>query len=94
VKTIENDKFSGTVTLTDAAGHETVEQRPAIALSKEEASMLRDYKKFLMKYGLREALYCRECDATTHSGTEAWVTDAQIVVLCRHRQLVYFGQTY
>ncbi len=68
---------------------------PTIILTQEAAALLRLYKKFLEAHRLREALYCQECwDGQNPDGCEAYVTDHQILIRCRHRILFYQGATY
>ena len=63
-------------------------------LSIEEAKLLREYKKFLLRHGLKEALYCNACfERNLSHGTEAYVTSEQIVIKCRCRLRFYQGQT-
>lgn len=48
-----------TVTLYDANGEPT--SLPHEAISEDELRLLLDYKKFLVKHGYREAVYCSRC---------------------------------
>lgn len=91
------EKTTGTV--ITAAGEELI---PTIVLDHEDASLLRQYKKFLRKYGLKEALFCSECALVADissakrgqpHGCEAYVTDSQVYIKCRCRQRVYQGYT-
>ena len=75
---------------------------PTIVLDHEDASLLRQYKKLLRKYNLREALFCNECALVSDisaakrgqpHGCEAYVTDSQIVIKCRCRNRFYQGYT-
>lgn len=75
---------------------------PTIVLDHEDASLLRQYKKFLKKYNLKEALFCSECALVSDisaakrgqpHGCDAYVTDSQIYIRCRCRQRVYQGYT-
>jgi hypothetical protein len=85
------EKTTGTIILPDG----DQQAIPTIVLDHDTAKLLRDYKKhFLLKFGLREALYCRECFQTQHDGTDAYVTDNQIAIKCRHRLLFYQGQSF
>lgn len=60
-----------------------------------EAKLLRDYKKFLMKHDLREALYCNRCwQHDLSDGTEAHVTDSDILIKCRCTLRHYRGTSY
>lgn len=66
-----------------------------IELSHDEALILRQYKKFLRRHGLREALYCQSCwNGDRHDGCEAHVTDSEIGIACRCRLRHYHGQTF
>lgn len=86
-----SDVTSGTI--VDADGN--VLNKPTVILSKEEAELLRSYKKFLQKRGLREALFCNTCwQGDLSDGLKAFVTDGQILFECRHRMLFYQGQTF
>ena len=68
-------------------------QVPTTILDKEEAELLFRYKQFLSKYGLREALYCAECDTQQRNdGIRASVSPREIGILCRHR-LLFWRQT-
>ena len=63
--------------------------------AQSDAEMLRSYKKFLLKYHLREKLWCRKCeDAEDHPGLRASVTDSKIDFVCRCTVRRYRGQTY
>lgn len=63
-------------------------------LSAEEAKLLRDYKRFLQRRGLREALFCNTCSEQRRSdGTQAYVTAEQIGIKCRCRFLFHQGPT-
>ena len=69
--------------------------KPTVLLSKDEAELLRNYKKFLQRRGLREAIYCNHCwQGDLSDGMDAFVTDGQILFKCRHRLLFYQGQTF
>lgn len=79
--------------LVDANGD--VVNKPTHLLTQEEAELLRKYKKFLAKRGLREALYCDHCfHGDLSDGMDAFVTDGQILFKCSHRLLYYQGQTF
>ena len=69
---------------------------PTIMLSSEEAGLLRLYKKFLRTHGIREANYCDQCwdRADMQDGMRVFVTDSDILFECRHRRLIYKGQSY
>lgn len=91
---IQTNSDVTTGTLVDASG--AVINRPTVILSQEEADLLRRYKKFLLKRGLREALYCTSCwNGNLADGiSEAFVTDAQILLKCNHRMLFFQGQSF
>ncbi len=66
----------------------------ALTLTDEDARLLRTYKKFLLHYGYREALYCTRCfEGNRSDGLDAYVTDHKILFRCRCRSLFYEGQT-
>jgi hypothetical protein len=68
---------------------------PVRSLDTEDAEILRKYKKFLARHGLREALFCNNCwDGNVHDGCEAFVTDNEIVIRCRCALRVYRGLTF
>lgn len=68
---------------------------PTVMLSDADAALLREYKKFLMRYHLREALYCNDCFAGEMSdGTEAQVTNSDIMIKCRCKLRLHQGQTF
>jgi hypothetical protein len=71
-------------------------QVTAEILTVEEAKLLRDYKKFLQRRGLVEALWCQACadrGSMMSSGMRAFVTDSQIGIRCRCRFLFHHGPT-
>ena len=76
--------------------HGEVVGKPTQVLTSDEARLLREYKKFLLTHGMREALYCNDCFAGNldHDGMRAHVTDGQIMFECRHRMLFYQGQSF
>jgi len=68
---------------------------PTVVLDHTDAALLRQYKKLLLKLGLREALYCNDCwNQQVHDGLEAHVTDSQIVFRCRCKLRFYQGQSF
>lgn len=68
---------------------------PTVYISDEDARLLREYKKFLQKHGLREALYCNNCwGGQRHDGCEAHVTTGAVLIKCRCRIRVHQGQTF
>jgi len=65
-----------------------------ILIDPKDAQLLRQYKTFLAKYHLREALYCQDCwNGQRHDGCEAHVTTTQIVIKCRCKLRTYSGST-
>ena len=86
-----NDKTSAQIVGPDGA----VANKPALILDHNEAQLLRNYKKFLMKHGMREAVYCNDCwEGNRDDGMRAFVTDSQILFECRCRSLFHQGQTF
>lgn len=80
-------------TIVDANGE--VVNKPTVLLSKEEAELLRKYKKFLQARGLKEAIFCTTCwDGDLSDGMDAHVTEGQILFKCAHRMLFYQGMTF
>lgn len=68
---------------------------PTVVFDPEDARTLRQYKRVLQKYGLKEALYCDECwERNLHHGLEAEVTDQRIIMKCRCRLRYFQGPTY
>ena len=68
---------------------------PTVAISYTDALLLREYKKFLQRHGLREALYCNECwTKERHDGCEAFVTQTAIMIKCRCRNRFHRGQSF
>ena len=89
-KPLLGDKTAALIVAPDG----TVANYPTVVLSMEEAKLLREYKKFLLRQGLKEALYCNACfESNLSHGTEAYVTTDQIVIKCRCRLRFYQGQT-
>jgi hypothetical protein len=71
------------------------DELPVTPITPEEARLLREYKKFLMRHGLREALYCSNCwQGEKEDGCKAFVTDADILIACRCTMRVHKGQTF
>lgn len=66
-----------------------------IALSSDEASLLRFYKKVLIDYGLAEALRCNACNELSYGkdGCHAQVTDNAIKIQCRCSTRTFQGMT-
>lgn len=84
---------AGFGTILDADG-KTVERVGSREITFEEAKLLREYKKFLMKYELREALYCNQCwQHDLSDGCEAHVTQDDVLIKCRCQIRFYKGST-
>ena len=67
---------------------------PVVKLDAEDARLLRKYKKLLLKYGLKETLYCDACwERNLSHGCEAHVTDHEILIRCRCQLRHFVGQT-
>ena len=67
---------------------------PPQLLTDDEARVLREYKKFLHRRGLREATFCNTCfEGNLNDGMKVRVTDGQIVLICKHRMLFYGGSS-
>ena len=82
-----------TTFLTDASGN--VVTAPTLMLSDADAALLREYKKFLQRNNLREALYCNSCwTGEKHDGCEAHVTNSAILIKCRCKTRVHQGQSF
>jgi hypothetical protein len=72
-----------------------VVSKPTVLLSADDAALLRQYKKFLMKHGIREAVFCNQCfSGNLSDGMRAHTTDGQIMWECRHRMLFHQGQSF
>lgn len=68
---------------------------PTTVLDQSEADLLRKYKQFLQKHGLREALYCNTCwTGEREDGCKAFVTPNQIGIQCRCRMRFFQGASY
>lgn len=64
-------------------------------IAADDAMLLREYKKFLQKYGLKEALWCAKCaEAGVPEGLRASVMDDKIELACRCTTRRYRGQSY
>lgn len=73
----------------------SVASLPTVLLSDEDARLLRTYKKFLQKHGLREALYCNQCwSGEREDGCKAFVTTNQVLIQCRCRMRFHQGMTF
>ncbi len=63
--------------------------------SQQDATLLRNYKKFLQRHGMKESLWCQRCeDAGRQPGLRASVMDGKIDFQCRCTVRRYRGQTY
>ena len=68
---------------------------PTRILSDADARLLREYKKFLQRVGLREALFCNTCwSGEKDDGCRAHVTSSQILIQCRCQIRFFQGQAY
>lgn len=66
-----------------------------VRFDAEDAALLRRYKKFLAKYGLKEALYCDSCwERNLSHGLEAYVTADKVFMKCRCTIRMFDGPTY
>lgn len=73
----------------------TVANVANVPITGADAMLLRQYKKFLQRMGLREALYCNDCwNGDRHDGCDAAVTDNQIIIKCRCTVRSHFGMTF
>lgn len=71
-----------------------VEKKTEI-LTDADAALLREYKRFLMKHGMRESLWCMTCEEHGRPpGLKAYVTDSKIDFECRCTVRRYRGQTF
>lgn len=80
----------GTIVTPDG----TALNAPATILTDEEATLLRAYKAFKLKYGVTEENHCVECFANLGPGSDGmkgFTTDHRIVFACRCRQLYWQG---
>lgn len=79
--------------LVDANG--SIATTPTVMLSDADAVLMREYKKFLLRNGLREALFCNACwTGEKHDGCEAHVTASDILIKCRCRIRIHKGQSF
>ena len=63
-------------------------------ITLDEAVLLRQYKKFLQRMGLREALYCQACwQGDRDDGCKAHVTPHEILIVCRCTVRSHVGMT-
>ena len=64
-------------------------------LSPADAHILRQYKQFLQRQGLKEALYCDQCwNSDLAHGCEASVSANQIIIRCRCTIRHYRGSQF
>jgi hypothetical protein len=86
----------GQVTLYDGAGNAVVKHLPAVPLTTEEARMLREFRKFLLRAGLQINVRCAKC-ATDRNGRPGYldwtIGPEKVIFMCGCRQIVYLGQT-
>lgn len=74
-----------------STAHES-EELPVIRFEPKEAELLKQYQAFLRKYGLAEALFCKQCGhASSRDGCEAHVTSTGILIRCRCTVRLYQG---
>lgn len=74
---------------------ETADGRVLEPFTDADALMLRQYKKLLMKYGLKESLWCQMCAALEQpEGLRASVMDDKIDIECRCTVRRHRGQTF
>lgn len=67
---------------------------PEVPLLMADAFMQRKWDKFLKAFGLREALWCLQCeDEGNASGTRVMVNAQEVTILCRHAHRVFRGLT-
>lgn len=65
-----------------------------VRLSSVDAWMLRQYKAFMQRRGLREGLGCQRCDDNGRAaGCKTIVTSGTITVACRCKTRVFVGMT-
>lgn len=68
---------------------------PTTYLTLEEVKLLREYKKFLNKHRLQEALRCVDCFGDNRAQwAEAFVTDSDIMIRCQCNCLFHKGSIY
>lgn len=90
-KALLNDKTTATILAPDGS----VANLPTEILTGDDARLLRDYRRFLIRHGYKEALYCDRCwERNLARGTEAFVTPERIAIKCRCRLTYFQGQTY
>ena len=70
-------------------------QKPEIELSAEDAKLLREYKKFMLRTRVRrEAIHCDDCfEENRNDGTRFLVTDTMILIECRCKKRYFTGAT-
>jgi hypothetical protein len=63
-----------------------------VMLDAADALLLRSYKKFLTRMGLKEALYCDACwERNLGHGCHARITDHEIFIKCRCKFRLFQG---
>lgn len=90
------DLLSDRTTATITAENGEVTTKPTILLTNDEARMLREYRQFLLRRGLKEALFCNNCfqqGDMARDGVKMFVTPNQIAIECRCSLRFYQGQT-
>ena len=89
-KPLLNDYTKSTILAPDGS----MANIPTVLLTAEEARLLREYKKFLNRRGLKEAVYCNACwEQNLQCGTRFFVTDDQVFIQCRCQVRFFQGQT-
>lgn len=79
--------------IVDAQGNPV--SAPRAELSAEDVLLLRQYKKFLLRQGLRETLYCNACfEGNLSDGCEAHVTPHDVLIRCRCKVRWSRGSTF
>jgi len=67
---------------------------PTLVFTADEARAFREYRKILVKYGLKEALFCNDCwEGGLSDGCQSYVTSGQILVKCRCKLRFHQGYT-
>ena len=90
-KPLLNDTGKATIISPDGS----VANMPSENFTLEEVKLLREYKKFLLQRGYREALYCTRCfENNLQDGVRAYVTATDLMFQCRCRCLFHKGSLY
>ena len=67
---------------------------PELCLPQEVSQRLRHYRRFLLAYGLKEALRCLACwDLGQRDGCRAYVGSEYLEIVCRCQKRYYRGST-